>query len=539
MAARLRAFETVSQAAQDFSAEIEAAVTDSENFAKDRSNHIGHDILQEVTKTGSYTVEAVYLQRPTVLIYNSGSGGTITIPKHANAPAPVGAVLYLFQADAGAITVAPVDGDVTVVAAGALTSTGKNSLVTCRKLGVNLWHISLDVVGTSTNTIPTPVTNPTYTTLPEITYAATTAGSVLTMVPGVTDVSTTKTYRWGYRDDISAGGPFEDYIQPADTDTTYTTNNSDIDSRIWCEELCTPTTGQPITHKAIGPLITAAAPAPAPPPAPTSTTRGPLISSFTSSGALTAVSGQTIEGLVFSGTGVHITVPSGVQNVLIQNCRFTSTTASSILVQGTGTVIRNCAFGFGASFRGILINAGTNTTIQYNTFGDFSLGSQFEGHAVENDYNNGPTLIDSNDFIGTNYKSDVCSNFQVSRVTLTNNLFTVQIDEPSGAAFTMGDGVDSVNRGRDNYIARNTINQTDGVPAGVFGSDGNTIIEFNCFTAGIQAYAYPNEAPGNFLGVTIRKNVINIGASFVPNTAVIAEWATNINSTNCALVPVS
>ncbi len=62
---------------------------------------------------------------------------------------------------------------------------------------------------------------------------------------------------------------------------------------------------------------------------------------------------------------------------------------------------------------------------------------------------------------------------------------------------------------------------------------GNTTLEKNCLTAGIQAYNYA----GQFVGVAVRNNVINIGNSFVPVTSVISGWSTNINSTNCALVP--
>ncbi|MBL8340913.1 MAG: hypothetical protein JNL30_05535, partial [Rubrivivax sp.] len=42
---------------------------------------------------------------------------------------------------------------------------------------------------------------------------------------------------------------------------------------------------------------------------------------------------------------------------------------------------------------------------------------------------------------------------------------------------------------------------------------------------------------GTFVGVTVRNNVINLGASFVPDPGAIGGWNTNINSTNCALVP--
>ncbi|MBI5717032.1 MAG: hypothetical protein HZC37_05010, partial [Burkholderiales bacterium] len=42
---------------------------------------------------------------------------------------------------------------------------------------------------------------------------------------------------------------------------------------------------------------------------------------------------------------------------------------------------------------------------------------------------------------------------------------------------------------------------------------------------------------GTFVGVTVRNNVINLGASFVPDTSVISGWSTNINSTDCSRVP--
>lgn len=60
-------------------------------------------------------------------------------------------------------------------------------------------------------------------------------------------------------------------------------------------------------------------------------------------------------------------------------------------------------------------------------------------------------------------------------------------------------------------------------------------MEYNCLKAGIQAYNYEGNP---FVGVTIRKNVINMGVSFVPNTTVINGWSTNVNGTDCSLMPV-
>ena len=81
--------------------------------------------------------------------------------------------------------------------------------------------------------------------------------------------------------------------------------------------------------------------------------------------------------------------------------------------------------------------------------------------------------------------------------------------------------------GHGNYIAGNIVKwhatgPEGAVPAGFLGSSGNTIVEKNCFPQGIQLYAYN----GNPIDFTVRNNVISGG------------WGgTNINSTDCSLVP--
>ncbi|MBP8274499.1 MAG: right-handed parallel beta-helix repeat-containing protein, partial [Acidobacteria bacterium] len=374
---------------------------------------------------------------------------------------------------------------------------------------------------------PVAGTAPQFTTNPQITYSATTAGSVLTCTDGTTNVAATITRTWGFSDP-----PYSGSLQPLQTGSTYTTITDDVGSQLWCDVTASNSAGF-VTARAIGPTITdAVTPPPPPPPPPPSSSAGPRISTFTPSSPITATSGQVISGLSFTGSGVKITIPQNVTGVLIEDCDISTSGNSCILNQGTDTTIRFC--NIHDSPRGILTNTGTGTTIEYCTFDDFSTGTQFEGHAIETDYSIGPTVIRFNEFTGSNYASDVVSHFQTSRVTFTDNVFDVQIDEPSGAAFTIGDGLDQNHPGRDNYVARNVITQSGGVPAGVFGSEGNTIIEYNCFKAGIQAYNYNGNL---FLGVTVRKNVINIGASFVPDTSVIAGWATNVDGTNCALMP--
>ena len=192
------------------------------------------------------------------------------------------------------------------------------------------------------------------------------------------------------------------------------------------------------------------------------------MSSFIPSGPITAtVDGQIISGRAFSGSGIQITIPPGLTGVVVEDCDLVSTGSHCISNQGTGTIVRHNRLH--DSYSGVLIYAVTNTQVVKNIFDTVNLGGQFDGHAINNIYSVGPTLIDDNYFVGINYPSDVVSNFQTSRVTKTNNEYDVDIAEPSGAAFTMGDGLEPVNRGRDNYIARNRVSQSRGVPCGVFG----------------------------------------------------------------------
>jgi hypothetical protein len=181
--------------------------------------------------------------------------------------------------------------------------------------------------------------------------------------------------------------------------------------------------------------------------------------------------------------------------------------------------------------RGIQINNTSDAKVRKNQLTGVRRVGDFK-HAIEASYTEGVT-IDGNAITGA-WRSDIISVYQSSRATLTGNIIRdVSIDEPTGASFTMGDATNG-KPGRDNYVARNIVErQSGGVPAGVFGSEGNTVLEFNCFGAGIQAYNYS----GVFVGVTVRNNVINLSSSYVPNPSSIAGWSTNINSTDCSRVP--
>lgn len=181
--------------------------------------------------------------------------------------------------------------------------------------------------------------------------------------------------------------------------------------------------------------------------------------------------------------------------------------------------------------RGIMVIGASGNIVQRNVLLGVRLFGDYK-HAIEVTHSD-RTIVHGNYFTGA-WESDILSGYESSDCRFTDNEFEdVSIEEPTGAAFTIGDSTTG-NPGRNNTISRNMVySQRGGVPAGVFGSAGNTILENNCFAAGIQAYNYS----GIFVGVTVRNNVINMSNSFVPDSSIINGWSTNINSTDCSLTP--
>lgn len=257
---------------------------------------------------------------------------------------------------------------------------------------------------------------------------------------------------------------------------------------------------------------------------------GPRVTSFNSVGPITATTGQVISGVrIQNPNGPCITIPSGATMVTVRDSDIGPCGGSAnIVVEGAGATVEHSYIHHGN--RGVLAHRTNGTVTQMNRFDTF-YGPAFNGTAIEYDYMNGGE-IDGNVVRGKDYASDAVSVFESSNIRLTNNDIDVGIAEPSAAGFTMGDST-SGNPGANSYVAGNVVRQTGGVPAGVFGSSGNTVLEKNCLTGGIQAYNYA----GVFVGVTVRSNVINMAASFVPDRSTINGWSTNIDSTNCALVP--
>jgi hypothetical protein len=257
---------------------------------------------------------------------------------------------------------------------------------------------------------------------------------------------------------------------------------------------------------------------------------GPRVSSFTASGPITASAGQVISGVrISNANGPCITIPSGATGVVVRDSDIGPCGGSAnIVVYGSGAVIEHVFVHNGN--RGVLAQSTGGVVTRLSKFDTF-YGPKYNGTAIEYDYMSSGE-IDRNLVTGSSYASDAVSVYESSNMRLTNNTIDINVSEPSAAAFTMGDST-SGNPGSNNYVAYNTVKQSGGVPAGVFGSNSNTLLEKNCLSAGIQAYNYS----GIFNGVTVRNNVINLSASFVPVTSALAGWSSNVDGTDCSRVP--
>jgi hypothetical protein len=280
----------------------------------------------------------------------------------------------------------------------------------------------------------------------------------------------------------------------------------------------------------------APAPSPSPSPAPAGTP-GPRVTSFTASGPITATSGQVISGLrIQNPSGPCIVVPAGVSNVTIRDSEIGPCGGTgNVLVNGSSITIEYNDILSGA--RGIAVTNTSNVTVRRNkingVYRGFSCGHpspDFCSHNLEfSDVNGG--VVDGNQIRGT-MATDAVSMWQNSNMQLINNDIEVTLTHPHAGSFTIGDSL-SGKPGRNIYVAGNVVRQSGGARPGVFGSEGNTVFEKNCFPNGMTVYNYS----GVFVGITVRNNVINYAESLLPDVGLVTGWSENINSTNCALVP--
>jgi len=246
---------------------------------------------------------------------------------------------------------------------------------------------------------------------------------------------------------------------------------------------------------------------------------GPTSTSFQASGPISAVSGKTYTGLKIQNPNGPCMTLDGVSNVMISDSEIGPCGGgAAIVVNGSSHVTIERAH-VHHSARGVLAQSSTDVKTLKSVFDDID-GQAPEGTAIEYDYMAGGGTISENCISGT-FGSDVISGFESSNLKIVGNEVHANITEPSAAGFTIGDSVNG-SPGHDNYVAKNVVHQTGGVPPGVFGSSGNTLLELNCLPTGIQAYAYN----GPFVGVTVQNNIIGPG-SFVPDPSVVQGWNTN------------
>lgn len=259
---------------------------------------------------------------------------------------------------------------------------------------------------------------------------------------------------------------------------------------------------------------------------------GPRVDAFTDTGPILATAGQVIEAVrITNPDGPCITISE--PNVVVRDSDIGPCGGEAnidVTAGGDGALVEHNDVHDGN--RGVMARSTAGVVTRANRLFAFA-GPAPRGTAIEYDYMQSGE-IDANEVRGAAYASDAVSVFESSGIRLTGNDIDVDVAEPSAAAFTMGDALEGHDPGADNFVADNVVHQTGGVPAGVFGSTRNTVLERNCLTAGIQAYAYNGNT---FVGVVIRNNVIDLGASFVPDTSVIEGWDTNIDGTDCSLVP--
>lgn len=126
-----------------------AAQTTADTHAS-RHKGDGADTLNSTTITESGTSRTIALADMSDYIrFTSGSASTCTFPKNATTAIPVDSIVFIRQGGAGAVTLTPEDGTVTLnaPAGGSLVTNGTGATVAVKKVATNVW----DVIG---NTVP-------------------------------------------------------------------------------------------------------------------------------------------------------------------------------------------------------------------------------------------------------------------------------------------------------------------------------------------------------------------------------------------------
>ncbi len=88
-------------------------------------------------QTDSYTL--VLTDNGKLIDLNKASAVTLTVPKNSSVAFPTGTTIAIRQKGAGAVTIAPVDGDVTIQYEEGLNLTGQYALACLIKVAENTW----------------------------------------------------------------------------------------------------------------------------------------------------------------------------------------------------------------------------------------------------------------------------------------------------------------------------------------------------------------------------------------------------------------
>lgn len=101
---------------------------------------LGSNVTKNIAineQTEDYTL--VFSDNGKIVDMNKGTAVTLTVPKNSVVAFPTGTIIAIRQLGAGQVTIAPVDGDVTIVYPEGLTTTGQYAMAAIVKVAENTW----------------------------------------------------------------------------------------------------------------------------------------------------------------------------------------------------------------------------------------------------------------------------------------------------------------------------------------------------------------------------------------------------------------
>ena len=94
-------------------------------------------------QTDSYIL--ILTDKDKLIDMNKGTAITLTIPKNNVVAFPIGTQILIRQKGAGAVTITPIDGDVTLNNLIGLVTIGQYAIVSLIKVAINTWQVSGDL----------------------------------------------------------------------------------------------------------------------------------------------------------------------------------------------------------------------------------------------------------------------------------------------------------------------------------------------------------------------------------------------------------